>query len=263
MTLALSYDPRSRITSGFFGYNMDEGDWILSTLKRSAHIALHPLLIPALIHSTWFKIMFEQYALVHRELRSVQQRTGVMKRYLNEGRSERGELDRMNQNDHDDLHETIVEQHAYLSTALSDFVSNLGPAIAEGLEIVRKLNPLTYHDLGLQAYVKYLTMRAERELEHRERLLKRIDVQIEVVRSAHALLLKNQVQNNADQPKLYTLMQHRDSHINIDIAEETRRDSSAMKNLALITTIFLPTTALAVSNSPSSCSYTLHTRAHQ
>jgi hypothetical protein len=41
-------------------------------------------------------------------------------------------------------------------------------------------------------------------------------------------------------------MQQRDSHTNIDIAEETRRDSSAMKSLALITTIFLPTTALAV-----------------
>jgi hypothetical protein len=42
-------------------------------------------------------------------------------------------------------------------------------------------------------------------------------------------------------------MQQRDSHTNIDIAEETRKDSSAMKSLALITTIFLPTTALAVS----------------
>ncbi len=43
-------------------------------------------------------------------------------------------------------------------------------------------------------------------------------------------------------------MQQRASHTNIDIAEETRRDSSAMKSLALITTIFLPTTALAVSH---------------
>jgi hypothetical protein len=41
-------------------------------------------------------------------------------------------------------------------------------------------------------------------------------------------------------------MQQRDSRTNIDIAEETRRDSSAMKSLALITTIFLPTTARAV-----------------
>jgi hypothetical protein len=41
-------------------------------------------------------------------------------------------------------------------------------------------------------------------------------------------------------------MQQRAGHTNIDIAEETRRDSSAMKSLALITTIFLPATALAV-----------------
>ena len=42
-------------------------------------------------------------------------------------------------------------------------------------------------------------------------------------------------------------MQQRDSRINIEIAEETKRDSSAMKTLALITIVFLPTTAVAVS----------------
>ncbi len=47
-------------------------------------------------------------------------------------------------------------------------------------------------------------------------------------------------------------MQQRDSRTNIDISEETRKDSSAMKSLALITTIFLPTTALAVRTVPIS-----------
>ena len=182
MTLVLSQDPRTKITSGFFGYTLDEGDEILATLKKSAHLALHPLLIPALIHSTWFKIMFDQYAQIHREMRSVQQRTGVMKRYLNEGRSKMGQFDKMNQNDHDDIHEAVVEQHAYLSTALSDYVGKLGPALAEGLELVRKFNPGAYEDYGLKAYIKHWSSRTERELEHREQLLKRIDVQIQVVR---------------------------------------------------------------------------------
>ncbi len=255
MTLVLSHDPRTRVTNGFFGYTLNEGDEILSTLKKSAHLAIHPLLIPALVHRTWFKIMFNQYAQIHREMRSVQQRTGVMKRYLNEGRSKMSKFDKMNQNDHDDIHETIVEQHAYLSTALSDFVGKLGPAVAEGLDVVKKLNPAAYQDLGLQAYVKHWTMRAEREFEHRDQLLKRIDVQIQVVRQSmlsipgikHTTVLTSQ---------LYTLMQQRDSHNNIDIGEETRRDSSAMKSLALITTIFLPTTALAVRN-PLSLIFTI------
>jgi hypothetical protein len=245
MTLVLSHDPRTRVTSGFFGYTSDEGDEILSTLKESsAHLALHPLLIPALIHSTWSNIMFDQYAQIHREMRSVQERTGVMKKYLNHGRSKMGKFDKMTQNDHDDIHETIVEQHAYLSTALSDFVGKLGPAITEGLQDVRKLNPATYNDFGLQAYVKHWTMRTERDLEHRDQLLNRIDVQIQVVRwSIHFITMSR---NGTDPSKLYTLMQQRDSRTNIDIADETRRDSSAMKSLALITTIFLPTTALAV-----------------
>lgn len=182
MTLVLSHDPESRVTSGFFGYTLDEGDEIVSMMKKSAHLVLHPLLIPALIHSTWFKIMFDQYAQIHRQMRSVQQRTGVMKRYLNEGRSKMRKFDKMTQENHDDIHETIVEQHAYLSTALSDFVGNLGPATTEAMETVRKLNPAAYHEYGLQAYVGHWTMRVERELEHREQLLKRIDVQIQVVR---------------------------------------------------------------------------------
>jgi Dihaem cytochrome c len=194
MTLVLSHDPRTRITSGFFGHTLDEGDEIISTLKKSAHLALHPLLIPALIHSAWFKIMFDQYAHIHGEMRSVQERTGVMKKYLNEGRknhrkqgrSKMRKFDKLTgtQSDHDDIHETIVEQHAYLSTALSDFVSKLGPAIMEGLEDVRKLNPASYNDLGLEKYVKHWKMRIDRELEHREQLLKRIDVQIQVVRKS-------------------------------------------------------------------------------
>ncbi len=182
MTLVLSHDPRTKITSGFFGYTLEEGDEILTTLKDSAHLALHPLLIPALVHSTWFKIMFHKYAQSHREMRSVQERTGVMKKYLNEGRSKMSKFDQMNQNDHDDIHQTVVEQHAYLSTSLSDFVGKLGPALAEGLELVRKLNPVAYEDYGLKAYIEYWTSRTERQLEHREQLLKRIDVQIHVVR---------------------------------------------------------------------------------
>jgi hypothetical protein len=43
-------------------------------------------------------------------------------------------------------------------------------------------------------------------------------------------------------------MQQRDSHTNIDIAKETRKDSSAMKSLGLIITIILRTTAVAVCN---------------
>jgi hypothetical protein len=41
-------------------------------------------------------------------------------------------------------------------------------------------------------------------------------------------------------------MQQRDSRTNLQIAEETKRDGSAMKTLSLITIVFLPLTAIAV-----------------
>ncbi|ERF70853.1 hypothetical protein EPUS_02375 [Endocarpon pusillum Z07020] len=231
MTLVLSHDPRKKNTSGFFGYTQDEGDKVLATLKKSAHLALHPLLIPALIHSAWFKIMFDQYAQTHRELRLVQQNTDFMVMLLNDGRSQMSNFDREIRNTNDSIRRAMIEQHAQLSTALSDFVGKLGSALAEGLELVRKLYPAAYKDYGLEAYIKHWISRTERQLEHREQLLKRIDVQIQV---------------------LYTFMQQADSRTNIHIAEDTRKDSSAMKSLALITTIFLPTTALATIFSVSS-----------
>ena len=40
-------------------------------------------------------------------------------------------------------------------------------------------------------------------------------------------------------------MQQRDSRTNLQIADETKKDSSAMKTLALITIVFLPLTAVA------------------
>jgi uncharacterized membrane protein len=42
-------------------------------------------------------------------------------------------------------------------------------------------------------------------------------------------------------------MQHHDNENSKTIALEAKRDSSAMKSLALVTTVFLPTTAIAVS----------------
>jgi hypothetical protein len=248
MTLVLSHDPKSRITSYFLGYSLDECDEILSRLKRSARRALHPLLNPALIHSTWFRIMFDQHAQIHRKLNSMQQRTGVMKKYLNGGRSKTKKFDRMTQNDHGDVHGTILEQHAYLSNSLSEFVGKIGSALVEGIEAVKKLNLVAYHDHGLHAYVKHWTVRTERELKHREQLLKRIDLQIQVVRRSMPPIAGMESRTVLTAYSCIHLCSNVTVHTNIEISKETRKDSSAMKSRALITTIFLPTTAVAVCN---------------
>lgn len=47
--------------------------------------------------------------------------------------------------------------------------------------------------------------------------------------------------------QLYNLIQQRDSQINLTIARETIKDSKAMKSISLLTFVFLPGTAMAVS----------------
>jgi hypothetical protein len=184
MTLVLSYDPSSQITSGFFGYTRDEGDDIISALKKSAHLTLHPLLIPALIHSTWFKIMSDQYSAVTRRMRQVQKDTGLLNDYLGGHAQYRPQTDtflQLTPAEHNAIHKTLIEQHAYLTTALSDFVGNMGPSTAKGLAAFDEINPVPRRDYGLPAYVSHWNVRVGRELEHREQLLKRVDVQIQVV----------------------------------------------------------------------------------
>jgi len=73
----------------------------------------------------------------------------------------------------------------------------------------------------LQTFMERQIQNTRLDLQLRDRLLGKLNMQLQV---------------------LYTLMQQRDSHIDIDIAEETKRDSSAVKTLALITIIFLPAT---------------------
>lgn len=184
MTLVLSYDRASQITSGFFGYTQREGDDIITALKQSAQLTLHPLLIPALIHSTWFKIMSEQYSAITKRLRTVQKSTGLLDDYLGGHSQYQTRTDtflQLTPAEHNNIHKTLIAQHAYLTTALSDFVGNMGPFTAKGLEVFNGINPVEGRDFCLPVYVDYWTARACRELEHREQLLKRVDVQIQVV----------------------------------------------------------------------------------
>lgn len=193
-TMALSYDSSTRMTTGFLGLTtsptgqMSELLEILDKLKLNA---THPILLPLLMYSVYSTILRRQLGEVNRDINYVQEQTGLLDKYLRSGRrtrpSEEGQ--REEKPNYDDLHKILVVQHARLTRGLSDFVADLGPACREAIKRIEKsdtgdsiINKTSAHT-ELQSYLSHLEVGAKFELQHRERMLSRVDIQLKVVRS--------------------------------------------------------------------------------
>ena len=195
--MALSYDPTTRMTTGFLGLTtgptgqMSELLEILDKLKLNA---THPILLPILMYSVCSTILRRQLRDVNRDIDYVQQQTGLLDKYLRSGRrtrpSEKGKTVEEKPN-YDDLHKILVLQHARLTRGLSDFVADLGPACREAITRIEHsdigdsiINKTSAHT-ELQSYLSHLETGTRFELEHRERMLSRVDIQLRVVRNIH------------------------------------------------------------------------------
>ncbi|KAH8594331.1 hypothetical protein B0O99DRAFT_625607 [Bisporella sp. PMI_857] len=223
-TMALSYDPQVRTTTGFLGLTTGQMREILEILDQLDCYAAHPILLPILMYAVCSNMLRRQLRDVNREVDFVQHQTGLLDGYLRKGSatlSGKSPDRKWEKPDYDDLHRILVEQHASLTTDLSYFVSDLGLACTEAMHTIKasgtdvSITSDTY--IEMHSYLLQLKNSAEFQLQHRERMLSRIDMQLKV---------------------LYNLMQQ-------NIANQTLRDSSTMKGIALLTMVFLPSTALA------------------
>jgi hypothetical protein len=192
--MALSYDPTIRMTTGFLGLTTGQMSELLEILDMLKLNATHPILLPILMYSVCSTILGRQLQDVKQDIDYVQQQTGLLGNYLRSGRrtgpSEKGKTVAEKPN-YDALHKILVVQHARLTRGLSDFVADLGPACREaitkieqsdtGISIISK----TSAHKELQSYLSHLETGARFELQHRERMLSRVDIQLKVVRNIH------------------------------------------------------------------------------
>lgn len=252
MDMALSYDVETRTTSGLLIYPQESPyplHELVSLLKQCSEMTLHPLLLPCLVYNAWFTMLAGQYNVAHIELRDkVQQPIGFMRRYFSqEVPSERppilGDLDYEElQRSHNNIYETLVLQHGCLCNALTPFVNDLGTNTWKALEDSPETCSFqkTRADADVRAYLLRLKRKTDVEINHRSLLIGKIWVQFHVLRELmrqrdHSVNMKIS-RGNAEI-----------ADINTEIARATKKDSSAMKSLALITIIFLPATTIAVS----------------
>lgn len=185
MTLALTFDPANQCTTGFYGFNIRHnydtpGLELLLKIQQESDQIEDPMLIPALFYGTWIDAIQREHSTISLELRKVQEQTGLMSDYL---RQHRIVEDVMN---FDSVHRTLVLQHAYLTNGSSDFARRLGPATINAIDRIEeyyKSEPVGYkYDCTeVREYVEHMQVRASTEMQHRQRMLERISMYLQVV----------------------------------------------------------------------------------
>jgi len=210
---------------------------VLGVMKSLRRLSSHPFFIPLSLYWTCSQILRRDGQDVHEKMKEVQIDTGLLKKYLNvdnanspvaTGKAKTGGKRRGPT--FTEMHQVIVEQHALLTRGLAEFTEQLGKSCRTGLDDLESLasedkdgRPVFPPWLDEEAHfelrklLRHTENATQYELSHRNQILSRIEIQQQV---------------------LYNLMRSR-------IGDETLRESSAMKSLAVLTMVFLPATAVA------------------
>jgi hypothetical protein len=186
MTFALSFDSSTNTTSGFFGFQtsgkfVTPGQQLVSMIQDVPEQIQDPMLIPALCYGLWTDVIQGEHSNVALHLREVQEKTGLMHDYL---RQQKVVEDTVN---FDAVHRNLVLQHAYLTNGIADFVLALGPATMNAIQTIeahfgaQSLTGFNYDSTEAREYVEHTQLRAETEMQHRQRMLDRINMYLQVV----------------------------------------------------------------------------------
>jgi hypothetical protein len=189
MDIALSYNSATKVTHGILVYTAIPSsplNEILPTLRHSLELCGHPLLLPALACTAWYEIMANQYDSVHTQVRdNVQYKTHLMPNYFISQSHRYEDFELIDQeglhDQYEQIHQTIVEQHNYLSNGLSYFLQDLSAALKAGLRGIAGFDIDDDAKDDLADYIERLHSKVQVELNHCERLFAKLEMQIQVV----------------------------------------------------------------------------------
>jgi len=206
MSIALTYENTTRTTCAYLGYQSNvgtsneksqatPGDLLLRLLLSSVNKADHPLLLPAFASGLWVDHLQHGNHGSARALRQIQSDIGLMDPYLKKSKSgpKKPSPDKVRQLiDLNSIHSKIVLEHGYLTNGVSEFLTSLFPSTREALAVFSALRlPQSHHPSQqsvafqikgeLEEYVEHMAIRAQAELQHRDRMLSRMNVYFQVV----------------------------------------------------------------------------------
>lgn len=198
--MVLSYDRSTRTTYAYLGFQSNgsegkqklpatPGDQLLTLLSICIAKADDPMLLPALASGLWVDYLQHGNHKRAMALREIQTDIGLMGPYLSQSRV----IPKGKQSiDLNTIHGKIVLEHAYLTNGVSEFLTDLFPSTQKALKSFRapgaaqhqQPNPQTssfHHSGELDEYVEHMRIRAQAELQHRDRMLSRMNVYFQVV----------------------------------------------------------------------------------
>lgn len=203
MTLVLSYDPKSNITCGYLGYTntiTKPGTAqrpsmlqpILADLRSAAQHASHPMLLPILSFGLWCEILRNEFSRVDRKLKRVADDTNLMREYFF-GYGENVKKPSKPEDveaQHSEMHQILADQHFYLTGQTGTFIEALSDSATAIFTRVQAIIPnqhVTTFDAGtgLKTYLQHVQEGAKVEMKHKERLLSRLDMLLQIVSSFH------------------------------------------------------------------------------
>ena len=189
MDISLAYTATTKTTTGILRlYTKVQGsalDDVLPRLRDSLELCGHPLLLPTLACDSWYEIMARQYNTVHTQIRQhVQVKTGKMPKYFIADNRYKDfhkiDQDALHQQ-YEEVHSTIVEQHAWLTNGLSDFVLDFSRMLTDADSHMNSSSMSEVAKTELTSIINRLSSRTRVELNHRERLFSQLEIQIQVV----------------------------------------------------------------------------------
>jgi hypothetical protein len=204
MTLVLSYDPQSNITCGYLGYTstITKPDIpqrpsmlqpILADLRSAAQHASHPMLLPILSFGLWCEILRNEFSRVDRKLKRVADDTNLMREYFFGNGEDRMEPTRPEdvEAQHSEMHQILADQHFYLTGQTGTFIEALSDTAITMFTDVQESIPNRHATTieagpGLETYIRHVQERAKVELKHKERLLSRLEMLLQIVSIFHA-----------------------------------------------------------------------------
>jgi hypothetical protein len=153
------------------------------------------MLLPAFAAGVWVERLQLGNYKGATALRGIQDEIGLMGPYLNQTRQHFSEMSTgavKQPIDLNSLHGKIVLQHGYLTSGVSEFLTDLFPSTCDAL---KEFKTLMYPQPGqlnrnstaflmeqeLNNYVEHMRIRANTELQHRNRMLDRMNVYFQVV----------------------------------------------------------------------------------
>ncbi|KAK4231107.1 hypothetical protein QBC38DRAFT_466843 [Podospora fimiseda] len=237
MTMGLSYDPKRHMTQGFFGYRVVPGFYsygamVIQDLKSTARYIPEPLLLPFAAYEQ-LEYKFQKDLLAASTALDIFNRDKRFTDIFLDSDSDQAQTSSVTLG-YQDLHRTIVNYHTILANSYGPFLTAFGLSLRSACSKLEQQSfsggvdgsdtpeCQRYDSFQSRQCIETLIARSEYLHLSRSRLLTKMDIYLQVI---------------------HNFMQQ-------DIARETKRDSSAMKSLSLLTMVFLPTTAIATIMDP-------------